>query len=326
MEQSDEKIASIFELLAPRGLQSIEIVGSHLVGPLSVQALAQNNNTLTSLKLGSGAITRPGLDHLPKLGVLNNLHTLELSFTESCNLSEDNNLQGEIGQWIQSCKNLDSLSLANFQTVIQVLEPLLESDNLRLRRLRVHGGVGHIPRRFYDALNGHKTLRELMLEYHPTTEGDFTLEPDFLCSLSDLRVLSLLWISEHYDNARVCMIPDLHPKLEELSLVGDKLDDGIWGTLACLEHLRKLTIVGNSFFSCEGISQFLDLTGNRTIDLDILSGRRETMGTPRDINRLKARFTAAGGIFQFIDSGEGAYNRPFFLQPNPRTGFGNREL
>lgn len=277
---------------------------------LSVMALMHHVRSLVTLKLSSSAINGLAIAELPKIGTLMYLETLELSFPlELFSGDQDHaeELQDKIGKWIQSCSKLRSLALSDFVSVARMLRTVLDSDHIRLRRLRIQGNTRFMTKEFYDSLNSHTSLRELILNYKPPLDSEFEFQPALLWKLTELRVLSFAWISEDFDDAQISVIPGLHPKLEEFSVIGDGITDRIWDSMATLKGLSKLAIAGFSMFTCKGISEFLDTIGNKPLDLEISAAHRGILGERYDVGKLRERFTALGGSLQILDDVDGRF-------------------
>ena len=274
---TDEELSAFLREIRPQTLQSLEIFGRSLIGPLSAAALSQHCKSLVELKLG--AISDDLFLSLPLITPCPNLTILHLETRIRESFLEDG-VHKEISEWLASCTHLTDIRIMTDdpKLIPELLTPLLLVPAVNLTKLEIRRYEGSQAATFHAALAEQaSSLRALTLAGEgENTDLDILVQS--LTGLRQLRDLNLFGIGDAFSNDHIKAIANSAPHLEELVIPGWYIDDSVWGALASLHSLRRLDINAYSLFTLSGVLGFidsLDEKGNHGLNLAIASAVRK---------------------------------------------------
>ncbi|MCJ1373747.1 hypothetical protein MMC20_004976 [Loxospora ochrophaea] len=260
---ADAQFAAFLNALRPQTLELLEIISQINIGAQTCQALNWHGESLKDLKLNS--IKPEALPHLPLLNGCTSLTSLTLTeFMRPTDLENtQNDVFVELINWLRGCKHLQNITFRQFGSSPAILTSLLLESDIHLSKLELEGYVGKEAREFHRALAHQKSLRSVVLKGDPDdlTTDDMEILVDSLCQLENLTDLRLKDISEDLRVNHIRQLARSLPVLEEWWTGGWEINDEIWDDVAALTSLKALELSAFSYFTAEGILEFVSKLG-----------------------------------------------------------------
>ncbi|KAF4624701.1 hypothetical protein G7Y89_g13467 [Cudoniella acicularis] len=267
----DEGLASFFSGLKPNSLRSFAALSAGSVGPETILALNNHAKSLKSLKLDglrSDAIKNlnllQGCTALESLVIVDGDRHVDLESTE-------NDVFLEVVDWLGHCNRLFELQFVGVLSSPSILTHLCLRNNIRLRKLVVHGYTLVGNRDFHRAISHQTSLESLDLK--ADAEGAFRDDIDTLIEsiikLPKLKDLTLVSTSDYFRSSEIIKLASHLHTLEEISFSGYDVNDDIWHAMAGLHHLKILNVLAVTSFSCDGILAFISTLGDGNKDLQL---------------------------------------------------------
>lgn len=273
-QDADHAIASFVTGMPENTLAHFETISQCRVGSEISQALNRHGRSLRSLKLGS-------LDDagVKSLGLLQNCTAIETLALSSASASPDlkateNDTFLEIVSWLGSCNALQDISLGEFVSAPDLLLPILQNKNVKLRSLEVSAKNGEYTSKdhhdFHRALTEQPSLRSLVLraDPDPSSRDDIETLMNAFCSLKSLRQLRLYRISDYFSDEQIVLLAQNLSNLQDLDISGYGVSDAVWPSLAELP-LKVINFSGITTFTEDGLLDFIDRLGDRNQGLDL---------------------------------------------------------
>ncbi|KAI9798916.1 MAG: hypothetical protein M1825_004929 [Sarcosagium campestre] len=260
----DQKLANFLNGLRPHSLQSFEILSASNIAVESFSALSKHRESLQELRLSTSK--RDAILALPLMQQATVLKTLYLEDGEFFGFewSESASFQG-VADWFRQCSSLSDLTLNRFKTGPAILIHMLRNNDIRLRKLDVSGYDDMSGIEFHQALGDQISLQELKLGgddgYGGLSQEVLDGLVDSLCRLTNLRVLELRSVADHFVNQHIMKLLANLGQLEEFYTNGQDIDDGIWPAVSKLHKLRSLTLNAYTLFTPDGIRGFISSLG-----------------------------------------------------------------
>ncbi|KXT18054.1 hypothetical protein AC579_4556 [Pseudocercospora musae] len=279
-EDADHTLATFISGMQENQLINFENIGSCRIGAATCLALNNHGQSLESLKLCLAN------EDLPALGLLQGctaLENLALASTERNNpvdlKATQNDAYLEIIDWLSKCSSLKEIGFTDFVSAPDLLLPVLLNKEVTLQKLQINANENTMyivkdHHDFHQALSQQPGLRRLLLRADPDPLGssdDIDTLVNAFCSLTELRELNLIRISDYFSNKHIADIAEALTNLEDLCIGGYGIDDGVFEKLAELRNLHSLTFNGITSFSVNGILDFINKLGdgNRGLSLSI---------------------------------------------------------
>lgn len=305
---ADQQLASFIGGLQENTLVHFENISNCGVGPETCLALNRHGKSLSLLKL---ALTEEGVLALAGLQGCSSIETLAIeSLRPSVDLkATQNDVFLEIVEWLRSCRSLRDVSLKNLVSAPDLLTPLLLNKDVQLETLQIDANdrsmydlAGH--RTFHEALSQQRCLRELFFsaDGETATLDDRKALLDSLCSLTDLRTLTLIRASDDFVDADIRQLAQRLTHLETLYVGGFGITDDVWDSLARLRNLNALTFAGVTRFSANGILNFITQLsdGNRGMVLSLDFADTDNALAPGEEVLIRETMAATlGGDFRY---------------------------
>ncbi|KAK7940902.1 uncharacterized protein PG986_013289 [Apiospora aurea] len=279
---ADEDMAVFLQTLKPNSLKRFEVISMNGLGEKAITALNAHAETLRYLNLGSlSAEAMKCLNMLPGCRYLESLSIENLRHDQIDLRTFSDGLLKEITNWIQSCKNLTSLTFSNVRDSLPIVKDVLLTDNVKLNSLSLQNFASQGKAEdssTWEALGHQTSLETLTLGGQDgTMDGlvidDTTPLAGVICTLRELKTLNLIQSSVQQHEIR--QFVKALPALVDLKFGGENMDDTILDTLAGLSYLKDLDINATSYFTYEGLKGFALQLGahpdrHRGVRVDIL--------------------------------------------------------
>ena len=324
--EPDHALALFINGLQENKLTYFEILGNCGIGEETCVALNSQCKSLKTIRL---ALNEGGLLALGKLYACTAIESLSIACEISVNLkSTHHDVFLEITEWLQSCTALKEISFKNVFSAPDLLLPLLKDNQVKLSDLDINAtkeDAMYILRHhdeFHRALSQQTTLRSLHLMANPETSAPEYLSDflrDSLESLTGLRDLRLVRISDYFSDYSIERIARSMPHLTDLCIGGFNISDVALRKIASLQKLKTVSFVGLTRFTAEGIEEFIQELSheNAGLVLSVDNADAEAAISAQDLDRLKELIqTKFGGRFEYqLLRGEHHH----FPQPGPLT-------
>ncbi|KAK8088695.1 hypothetical protein PG997_003656 [Apiospora hydei] len=279
---ADEDMAVFLQTLKPNSLKRFEVISMNGLSEKAITALNAHAETLRYLNLGSlSAEAMKCLNMLPGCRYLESLSIENLRHDQIDLRTFSDGLLKEITNWIQSCKNLTSLTFSNVRDSLLIVKDVLLTDNIKLNSLSLQNFASQGKAEdssTWEALGHQTSLETLTLGGQDgTMDGlvidDTTPLAGVICTLRELKTLNLIQSSVQQHEIR--QFVKALPALVDLKFGGENMDDTILDTLAGLSYLKDLDINATSYFTYEGLKGFALQLGarpdrHRGVRVDIL--------------------------------------------------------
>jgi hypothetical protein len=256
----DQRLSSFFSGLKPNSLRSFSALSANEVGPETLLALNHHSGSLRSLTLDglrSDAIKNlsllQGCDQLESLDIHDNDGLIDLEATE-------NDVFLELIAWLGRCNKLRELKLVSLVSAPIILTSVCLMNNIRLRSLDVYGYTLVGNQDFHRAISHQTSLESLSLKADPedSSRDDIDCLVDSICCLKKLKELRLAPdTADYFQTGAIAKLASHLPNLENFSICGFDIGDGIWKPIAGLHHLKMLSIFGLSNFTEAGILRYI---------------------------------------------------------------------
>ncbi|KAJ2901010.1 hypothetical protein MKZ38_002136 [Zalerion maritima] len=257
----DQDMAAFIRNLPQNQLQQFEILSGNVLAEHTFRALSERHGS--SLQIFSMQIGNSGIKAIPELDRCSALRSIELDFDR---LMTDESEQRAVGAWIEKCHGLENLGIKNAQFLGHILKPVLESDEIRLKELKVDRSplAGE---NWFQQL-GTQTDLEVLEVTTPREDYNWTRdEPgykDLAQSVQKLHKLKTLVLRcMQIDEAQLENIITALPTLRDLSWFTDLAYDESLVILQLAPNLQSLTCYGTSQFSFEAMRDFIQTLAAR---------------------------------------------------------------
>ena len=151
-------------------------------------------------------------------------------------------------------------------------------------------------RDFQQSLGQQFSLQELSLRADPEEVGrdDLDTMTTSICSLSNLRHLTLTRISDFFTNEHIQAFASHLENLEHIYVGGYGITDGVWDSVARLKSLRSLTFSGLTDFTMAGMLRFVEQLGdgNQGLMLAIDNAANESALTTEEQDTVREALAA----------------------------------
>ncbi|EPE34620.1 RNI-like protein [Glarea lozoyensis ATCC 20868] len=259
-EGIDQRLSSFFNGLKPNSLRSLSVLSANEIGPETLLALNHHSNSLRSLTLDglrSDVIKNlsllQGCDQLECLDIHDQDGVVDLEATE-------NDVFLELVAWLGRCAELRKLKLVSVVSAPSILTSVCLMNNIRLHSLEIHGYTLFGNQDFHRAISHQTSLEVLNLRANPedSSRDDIECLVDSICCLQKLKELRLAPdTADYFQTGAIAKLASHLPNLENFSICGFDIDDGIWTSIAGLGHLKMLSIFGLSSFTEPGILWYI---------------------------------------------------------------------
>lgn len=223
----DADLAAFFSGMRPNSLQSLQVVSRNEIGGETFLALSNHRKSLVELKLGG--LSDRTVKLLSLLAACTALQTLQLEDgTGITSLkATQNDVFLEIIAWLVSCRDLKSISLGNFVDGPSILEAVCLEEKIALESLHLDHYTLANNQDFHRALTHQKSLEslELRADAEESFRDDIDTLITSLCSLTNLKDLNILDISDYFRDAQV---QQLALSLSKVSPCRDKFDSFLY--------------------------------------------------------------------------------------------------
>lgn len=267
--ETDHALATFIGGMPENKLTSLEVIGDVGIAAETFLALSSHAESLTSLKL------RLGDEGILALGLLRSctaIKTLAIGSDRGYAVdlkATQNDVYLEIIEWLKACASLKDLDIHNIISATDIVGPVLYSNAIQLDELSINSSreeFSYISKDhgdFHRSLRTQPNLRRLLLrgDPDPPSRDDIDVLVDSLCSLTELRELNLVRISDWFNDENIGALGQLLPKLENLYVGGFGCSDRALLGMAHLKFLRFLTFSTLSRFTFKGISNFIKQLG-----------------------------------------------------------------
>lgn len=294
---TDHALATFIGGMPENKLTSLEVIGDVGIAAETYLALASHAESLTSLKL------RLGDEGILALGLLQSctaIKTLAIGSDRGYAVdlkATQNDVFLEIVEWLKACTNLKDLDIHNILSATDIVEPALYSNTIQLDELSINSSreeFSYISKDhgdFHRSLRTQSNLRRLLLrgDPDPPSRDDIEVLVDSLCSLTELRELNLIRISDWFNDENISLLGQCMPKLENLYVGGFGCSDRALTGIADLGNLRFLTFSTLSRFTFKGIVNFIDRLGpgNTGIVISVESADSDYAITDQEVEDLR---------------------------------------
>ena len=266
-QDADRHIASFLNGRAPNTLTYFECLSNCHIGVETAIALNTHGKSLAVLKL---YLTE---DKIKALGSLRctSLTTLAIDYSgQPDNLKEtQNDLYLEIVEWLRACVHLRDISLSHMISAPDLVLPLLLTKEIQLHKLQINSkeGMSYLVKDhhdFHQSLGQELSLQELSLRADPEGLGrdDLDTLTTSICSLSNLRHLTLTRISDFFTDQHIQAFASHLDNLEHIYVGGYGISDSVWDSVARLKSLKSLTFSGLTNFTMAGMLRFVEQLGD----------------------------------------------------------------
>lgn len=302
---ADHQLASFLLDLRPQSLESLEIFSYSSIGAESFLALNHHRDSLFELKLES--IHEKAMPAISNLKECTKIITLSLKGAAFLDIEKSHHdVFLETIEWLQECKNLETVSFSRISCAPALMTPILMGNNHNITKMQL--GYVRMSHRnlnaFFQALGNQTSLRSLWLDGSWSEIFDGTrFLVESLSKLTNLTDLQLQDISDWFSNDDIMKLAGSLTKLEVLVTSGSGITDVIWDAVASLESLRRLDLMATTTFTAGGILKFVqDLKpGNKGFLLAIMMAEHSSDLTVEEQSLIRDTLAKnVEGKFEFI--------------------------
>ncbi|KAM3071932.1 hypothetical protein ACMFMG_008398 [Clarireedia jacksonii] len=275
-DDTDQIPASFIEGLKPNSLVSVEVLSHCKVGPAFLAALSHHSKSLKNLKLLS--LKTEAIKNLNLLQQCTSLEVLDIEDAERVvDLeSTENDVFLEVVEWLGRCDKLRELAMKKVVSAPAILSRVCLHNNIRLKRLEVHGPALVTGSEFYRALSHQTDLEDLALR--GSSDDVFRSLDEIsnvVASISHLTKLKELTIAESFEffsSSEIRRLANNLPLLEKFHFSGYGVGDEILPHLANLHYLRDLNIAAVTSFTRDGLLSYISTLRdtNQGLQLSVL--------------------------------------------------------
>ena len=154
------------------------------------------------------------------------------------------------------------------RSVLDLMTPVLQNKNVTLEELTITADEESMytvkdHHDFHSALSQQPSLRDLHLcaDPEPVTRDDNETLMDAFCSLSALRDLKLVRISDYFSDEHISLLGTHLQHLESLYISGYGISDNVFPSITLLRNLKALTFSGITNFTSGGIADYIEQLG-----------------------------------------------------------------
>ena len=282
-------MAAFLSELRPQSLEKFDSTGEigSGVGPQSFQALNCHGESLVELKLAhlpSDAVFQVFLlkdcTNLTSLSLGKHVEDMEDDIEGDIDFEiEHNKAFHETVAWLRDCNKLRKLNFSRFPGASALLASTLLENSIRLTSLQYKSVEFLDAEKVLPALANQTGLRHLYLkdggsdgDYRPGAADDLV---ECLSKLVNLTELHMIVMGGKFDDIFIVRLANSLPKLEIWVNNGYPLTDDIWNAVASLRSLRTLIFRGLTYFTVDGILEFIEKLGpgNRGLYLGVEKSR-----------------------------------------------------
>ena len=261
---SDALLGKFIAGLPENSLRTFITISNCGISIQTCLALNTHGDSLSELQLSFG---RDQIEGLAQLQNCTSIQKLKIETDPHVNLqTSEHDVFVEVITWLSNCSELLDIDFENFSSGPAILEAAFKNSCMSLRDLCVVRYNPKQSRNFHQALKKQRTLQTLFLSGDPDevmVRDDNDALADALCSLTELRHLKLVGVSENLslDNHVGILM-----SLERLEVFysGGQSNDEILPIVAAHPSLRSVTFSAFSQFSLKGLLDFVtDLSPER---------------------------------------------------------------
>lgn len=254
-------LAPFVSLISPA--EFFSILSMNEIGSETFKALCGHSESLKTLRLNS--LERPAFESLNELCGCLALDSLRLEAATSAEYyplaTASKGVFEEVVQWLQKCSSLRVLEFCLVPSSTTILAAVLKAPSIRLETLAVE--AVEVDNDFFASLARQSQLRDLLVK----------ISDDDILDAGDQRhilfadAISYCHELRNLDTNELFTVEDLHkisiavPRLEEIILRGDSVDDAFLVPLSRLSNLQGLIIFSPSTISAAALLRFLDEIG-----------------------------------------------------------------
>jgi hypothetical protein len=293
----DQRLSSFFSGLKPNSLVSFSALSADEIGPGTLLSLNHHSSSLRSLTLDG--LKPDAVKNLSLLQGCDQLVSLDIHDKDGLiNLEEtENDIFLEAVAWLGRCNKLRELKLVSLASAPSILTSVCLMNNIRLRSLEVHGYTLDSNQDFHRALSHQTSLETLVLKADPEggTRIDIDCLVDSICCLQNLKELRLAPdTADYFTTGTIAKLASHLPNLENFSISGFDIGDGVWKSIAGLRDLKMLSIYGVSNFTESGIIRYISRLqdSNKGLVLGIQAQDPDRALTPEEINSIQSALAA----------------------------------
>ena len=299
-QDADRHIASFLNGRVPDTLTCFECISDCHIGVETATALNTHGKSLAVLKLH---LTEDKIKALGCLQGCTSVTTLSIDYSGQPDdlKGTQNDLYLEIVEWLRACVALRDISISHMISAPDLILPLLLSKEIQLHKLQINSKdhrdfLVKDHRDFQQSLGQQFSLQELSLRADPEEVGrdDLDTMTTSICSLSNLRHLTLTRISDFFTNEHIQAFANHLENLEHIYVGGYGITDGVWDSVARLKSLRSLTFSGLTDFTMAGILRFVEQLGdgNQGLMLAIDNAANESALTSEEQDTVREALAA----------------------------------
>jgi hypothetical protein len=267
-QDADQQIASFINGRAPNTLTYFECLSDCHIGVETARALnTVHGKSLTALKL---YLTEDKIKALGCLQGCTSVTTLAIDYSGQPDdlKATQNDLYLEIVEWLRACTALRDISISHMISAPDLVLPILLTKEIQLHKLQINSKEGMMylvkdHHDFHRSLGQELSLQELSLRADPEGLGrdDLDTMTTSICSLSNLRHLTLTRISDFFTDHHIQAFAHNLENLEHIYIGGYGITDGVWDSVAGLKNLKSLTFSGLTDFTMAGMLRFVEQLG-----------------------------------------------------------------
>ena len=276
--ETDHALATFIGGMPENKLTKLVILGECGVGTETCLALNSHSESLQELKL---SLDEQGILALGLLKECTALTTLAIGAERTTVdlKATQNDVFVEIFEWLESCNRLKNVTFGNVVSAPDLLIPILQNKSVKLDSLEVNTTkddnmyVVKDHHDFHKALTQQPSLSSLLLKADPEpgTRDDTETLLDTFCSLTGLRELKLIQISNWFTDQHISRLGQHLTDLEGLYVGGYGISDNVFPGLAKMKKLKALNFSGFTTFTTDGVSDFINQLspGNAGLQLNV---------------------------------------------------------
>ena len=258
--EADSLFAEFLQNLRPQSLETFEVFSSSNLDARSFLALNCHGSSLRELK-----IENIKSEAMPALSLMKGCIALtSLYFSESTASTDLENNQNdtflELIAWLRECKNIESITFKKILSGPALLTPILLEHNIKLVNLEVTDYLSSKAKNFHQALVHQQTLRSISLKGEGE-DCDVDVLVNSLSRLPRLTELRLSNVSDFFRDEHICKLARNLTLLEDLSVTGWGITDGIWADVALLQSLRRFDMNAWTMFTADGLLEYISNLG-----------------------------------------------------------------
>lgn len=274
--ETDNALATFIGGMPENKLTRLEILGNCGVGPETCLALNSQSESLRELKL---SLDEQGILALGMLKECTSLTTLAVAaerITVDLKATQ-NDVYLEIIDWLKDCNHLKNVIFRNIVSAPDLLIPILQNKSVELDSLEINTTrdenmyVVKDHHDFHKALAQQPSLSSLLLKADPDpgTRDDIDALMDMFGSLTGLRELKLIRISDYFTDQHISVLGSHLSDLESLYIGGYGISDNVFPGVAKMSKLKALNLSGLSRFTTEGVADYIELLGHGNAGLQL---------------------------------------------------------